>query len=122
MKNFLKHKSTVKKAHPRGIDVSIYNKYSIDNRSIDVDDWVKNFKPKNKKDLLALDTAKALGDVKNLGLYISYCRKYPEDLIRRTLGIVKEFPPHKIRKSRGALFNYLIQKHGKEETDENISH
>ena len=96
------------------IDKSIYKKSHIDIRSIDIEKWVRNFEPRTKKDLLALDVAKALDDMKNLGLYISYCRKYPEDLIRKILGIVKEFPPEKIRKSKGALFNYLVQKHGKE--------
>jgi len=99
------------------IDKTINNKFNIDTTSIDIEAWVKNFKPRSKKELLALDTAKALGDLKNLGLYLSYCRKYPEDLIRKTLGIVKELPIERIRKSRGALFNYLVQKHGKGKKD-----
>jgi hypothetical protein len=99
------------------IDKTINNKFHIDTSSIDIEAWVRNFKPMSKKDLLALDTAKALGDMKNLGLYLSYCRRYPEGLIRKVLGIVKELPPEKIRKSRGALFNYLVQKHGNGKTD-----
>ena len=96
------------------IDKSINNQYGID-----IEGWAKNFTPKSKEELLALDTAKALDDMKNLGLYISYCRKYPEDVIRKILGVVREIPPERIKKSRGALFNYLVQKHGKERTDEN---
>ena len=99
------------------IDKSIYNKYSIDRIPIDIDEGTGHFKPRTKKDLLALDVARALGDTKNLGLYIAYCRKYPESLIRRILGIVKELPPERIRKSRGALFNYLVQKHGENKPD-----
>ena len=99
------------------IDKTIYNKSDIDTHSIDIDGWVRQFKPRSKKDLLALDVARALDDTKNLGLYVSYCRKYPEDLIRKILGIVKEFPPERIRKSKGALFNYLVKKYGKSKTD-----
>lgn len=71
------------------------------------------FKPKSKEDLLALDLAKSLDDEKNLALYISVSRKYPEALLRKILGDVKEIPAHKIRKSRGALFNFLIQRHAR---------
>ena len=69
------------------------------------------FKPKTKEELLAVDIATEFNDLKSLPLYISYCKKYPEPLIRRVFEKVKETPLHKIKKSRGALFNYLIQKH-----------
>ena len=74
--------------------------------------WIKKFKPKTKEELLALDTASALFDLENLALYLSYAKKYPEMLMRKILGKVKEIPDGKIKKSRGALFNYLMQKHG----------
>jgi hypothetical protein len=78
----------------------------------DLPEWVKNFKPQSKQELLALDLARALGDLPNLACYILLARKYPEYLIRKTLAVVKAVPPQKIRKSRGALFNYLIKKYG----------
>ena len=81
--------------------------------------WIKKFKPKTKEDLLALDIASGLHDLENLALYLSYCKKFPEPLIRKTLGKVKEIPDKKIRKSRGALFNYLIQKHGGQKPENN---
>lgn len=68
----------------------------------------------SKSTELAMDIATALGDHKNLALYISYSRRYPESLLRRVLGEVKEIPSEKIKKSRGALFNYLVQKYAKE--------
>ena len=78
----------------------------------DMPEWIKNFKPQSKEELLALDLARALDDLPNLACYISLTKKYPEYLIRRTLAVVKAVPQVKIRKSRGALFNYLIKKHG----------
>ena len=71
----------------------------------------KNFKPKSREELLALDLAKALKDRKGLPLYLSYSKRYPESFLRKVLGEVKEIPDRKIKKSRGALFNYLIQKY-----------
>jgi biotin operon repressor len=74
----------------------------------------KNFKPKTREELLALDIAQALKDRNGFPLYLSYAKKYPESLLRRVLGEVKEIPDEKIKKSRGALFNHLIQKYAKE--------
>jgi hypothetical protein len=87
-----------------------------------MEEWIKDFKPKTREELLALDLAHAFNDLENLALYISYCNKYPEHLIRKTIAIVNEIPAHKIRKSRGALFNYLIQKYGKQTADQNTGH
>lgn len=66
-----------------------------------------------KEELLARDLAAGLDDEANLRFYLSVCRKYPEEFLRKTYGQVKEIPLHKIKKSRGALFNYLIQKYEK---------
>lgn len=74
----------------------------------------KEFKPKTREEVLALDLAQGLDDLKGLPLYLSYSRKFPEALLRRTLSEVKAMPAKQIKKSRGALFNYLIQKHAKE--------
>ena len=71
----------------------------------------KEFIPKTREELLAFDIAKELNDLKALPLYVSYAKKYPESLLRKTLGEVKEIPLKKIKKSRGALFNYLIKKY-----------
>jgi hypothetical protein len=71
----------------------------------------KGFIPKTREELLALDIARELNDLKSLPIYISYARRYPESLLRRVLGEVKEIKPEKIKKGRAALFNYLIKKH-----------
>lgn len=71
----------------------------------------KRFRPRNKEQLLALDLTEALNDHKNLPLYLSYSKRYPESFLRKVLGEVKEVPAEKIKKSRGALFNYLVKKY-----------
>jgi len=71
----------------------------------------KGFKPKTRNELLAQDLVRELNDYKNLPLYLYYCRKYPEPLIRKALGEVKETPPERIKKSKAALFIYLIKKY-----------
>ena len=61
------------------------------------------------KDQVAMDIASALNDYQNLALYRSYSKKYPASLLWKVLGEVERVPPEKIKKSRGALFNYLVQ-------------
>ncbi len=74
-------------------------------------DTHKSFRPRNRQELLALDLAESLNDLQGLPLYLSYSKKYPESFLRKVLGEVKEIPPEKIKKSKGALFNYLIKKY-----------
>jgi len=64
-----------------------------------------------KEELLAKDLAEGLDDKENLRFYLFVCRKYPEWLLWEIYSQVKQVPERKIRKSKGALFNYLIQKH-----------
>jgi len=87
-------------------------KSDIDSIKIDF----KNLKPsafKTREELLAYDLAQALHDLAGFPLYLSYARKYPESLLRETVGRVREVPTSKIKTSRGALFNFLIQQHAK---------
>ncbi|MFH1970881.1 MAG: helix-turn-helix domain-containing protein [Patescibacteria group bacterium] len=71
----------------------------------------KGRKPQTREELLALDLAIALHDIKGLPFYLSLTKKYPESMLRKTLSEVKELPIERIKKSRGALFNYLIQRY-----------
>lgn len=68
------------------------------------------FTPTTKEELLALDLARGLNDIKNLNFYLSISKKYPEELLRKLCSQVKEFPKDKIKKSRGALFTYLLKR------------
>ena len=66
-----------------------------------------------REELLAYDLSQALNDRNGLALYLSYSKRFPESLLRQTLGEVMEIPQEMIKKSRAALFNYLISKHDK---------
>lgn len=60
---------------------------------------------------LAYELAEALNDKEAIQMYISYAHRFPEALLREMLVKVLTIPENKIRKTRGALFNYLIQQH-----------
>lgn len=85
---------------------------NIDDSNDRIDNGANSFSI-TKEELLALDLAEGLSDRANLGFYLSVCRKYPEGLLRKIYSQVKEIPSEKIRKSRGALFNYLLQNYDK---------
>ena len=72
------------------------------------------FKPQTEKEVLAVDIAYKLNDLANIPLYISYANKYPETVLLKALGEALEVPQHKIKKTRGALFNHLVQKYARE--------
>lgn len=65
----------------------------------------------SKKTALAIELAEALNDKDALSLYVAFTHKYPETLLRATLSKVLLIPEHKIRRTRGAYFNYLIQQY-----------
>lgn len=73
-----------------------------------------NVRFSSKEESLACEIAYGLNDMANLKVYLFYCRKLPEDVISRVYQEVREKPMDKIKKSRGALFTYLIQKLCKE--------
>ncbi len=73
----------------------------------------KDFKPETREELLALDLAQGLHDLKSLGLYLHYAETLPESRLRNTMSEVKHLPDNQIKKSRAALFNHIIQKYVK---------
>jgi biotin operon repressor len=87
---------------------------NINNNDIAVMNFLnsKASKGESREELLALDLAQALNDRKNLKLYLSLARKYPESFLRQILGEVREIPLGRMRKGRAALFNYLVKKYG----------
>jgi hypothetical protein len=70
------------------------------------------FHPESREELLAQEVAEALGDVEGFPYYLTVAQKYPESHIRRVLRHVCEVPAHRIRTSRGALFNWLVHHYG----------
>ena len=70
--------------------------------------------PQLHQELLAYEICRAFKDEKNRPLYLSYVRKYPLEVIKRAFDEARRLPPNKIRKTRGALFNYLVKRYAKE--------
>lgn len=63
----------------------------------------------NSRDSRAVEIAVAFKDEVNLGLYLSYCRKYPPEIIDKAFKVASETPPERIKRSRGAFFTYLVK-------------
>jgi hypothetical protein len=61
---------------------------------------------------LSNEIAETLKDRDALPLFLTYTRKYQESHLRRILAKVMSMPEASIRKSRGALFTFLINQHG----------
>lgn len=66
---------------------------------------------------LANELAIALNDREALSLYLSFARKYREEFLRKILLRTLSVPEEKIRRTRGALFTYLIGQHGHDDTN-----
>jgi hypothetical protein len=71
-----------------------------------------HYDPQTREEYLAHELAERLGDAPGLPLYLKVARRYTESSIRQILGRVMEIPDERIRTSRGALFNWLIQRYG----------
>ena len=71
-----------------------------------------SFQPHTRDEYLAQELTERLGDPQGLPLYLKVARRYTESSIRQILGRVMEVPDERIRTSRGALFNWLIHRHG----------
>jgi DNA-binding Lrp family transcriptional regulator len=90
------------------------NNNNIDNKNILAkDDFLKGFEPKTREELLALDMAEAVNDLKSLPLYLNYAKTLPEPVIRETLSWIKRIPDKNIKKSRASLFNFILKQHVK---------
>ena len=70
---------------------------------------VDNFKPNTKREHLAFMIADAFNDLGQIKLYITYCKKYPLNIIYRAFSEAKNFPEARIKKSRAAIFFYLLK-------------
>ncbi len=71
----------------------------------------KNYQSQTREELIASDIASGLKDSTNTQHFIDLAKKYPESLLRRALSEVRVMPDSKIKKSRTALFNYLIKEY-----------
>jgi len=75
---------------------------------------MNNHLPKTREQELAQEIARGLGEEELLPIYLSFVRRYPEDVIRRAYQETIAFPIESIRKTRGAVFNYLLKKYARE--------
>ena len=66
---------------------------------------------KNEKSF-AYELASALNDTESLPVYIDFTLKYQEAFLRRVLNKVMSIPDDKIKRTRGALFTYLVKQNG----------
>ena len=64
-----------------------------------------------KSEKLVQEIAYALNDQEALPLYESFAGKYSEAFLRKILMRVLSVPDHKIKRTRGALFTYLVGQH-----------
>lgn len=62
---------------------------------------------------LAQEIAEKLNDKDAYSLYLSYTQEHSEETLRRCLERVLSIPIEKIKRTRGALFTYLITQHAK---------
>jgi hypothetical protein len=82
------------------------DRYPVHNQKEDSD--------KIRAERLAYRVAEGLEDLKNLALYKNYCRKFPPALILKAYVEAKQTSQQKIKVSRGALFNFLVQLYAKQ--------
>ncbi|MDP1814025.1 MAG: hypothetical protein Q8K92_06210 [Leadbetterella sp.] len=68
------------------------------------------FEPEEVK--LANEIADTLNDKASIALFLTYCKKYKEEFLRDILEKVMALPQRQIKKSRGALFTFLVNQHG----------
>jgi hypothetical protein len=74
---------------------------------------MKNYEPHEVR--LANELAETLKDRDALQYYLSLTRKYTESHLREVLAKVMSISDVQIRKTRGALFTYLVnQRYGKD--------
>jgi hypothetical protein len=69
------------------------------------------FQPKNKRELLAFTIAQIFDDMDSVSQYLKYCKKYPLHIVQRAFSEAKNYD-RPIKKSRKALFIYLLKTYG----------
>lgn len=67
---------------------------------------------KPNENQLAYELASTLKDKEALPLYITFTKKYQEAFLRKILLRVMSVPDEKIKRTRGALFTYLVNEYG----------
>jgi hypothetical protein len=63
------------------------------------------------QDSLADDIARAFSEAEHLHRYKICCSKYPRWVIERAFKAAQTFPSERIKKSRAAIFFYLVKQY-----------
>ena len=61
---------------------------------------------------LAYELAATLNDRESVTAYLMFVERYKEEFLRKILAKVMAMPDHKIKRTRGALFTFLVNQHG----------
>jgi len=69
----------------------------------------------HETDELAEAIAEEFDDTEHLAIYKVYCRNFPEAVIRKAHKDALSVPPDRVKRSRLALFIYLVKKYAKEQ-------
>jgi hypothetical protein len=86
-----------------------------------VQEVVDNSKLPTKREHLGFMIADTFNDLAQVKIYINYCKKYPLRVIHRAFSEAKGFPEERIKKSRAAIFFYLVKTYA-HAADKNPSH
>lgn len=70
---------------------------------------VDNSSKMTKREHLAFMIADAFNDLAKIKLYVIYCKKHPLTVIHRAFTDAKAYPEARIKKSRAAIFFYLLK-------------
>jgi hypothetical protein len=62
----------------------------------------------NHEIVLANEIADCLNDRESLPLYLGFARKYKDEHLRKILKRVMSIPDEQIKKTRGALFTFIV--------------
>ena len=74
-----------------------------------------SFEPKSDSDKLAFRIAQSFKDEKHLPMYRFFIEKYGAELVKDAFKKVDSIPSEKIKKSKVALFIYLLRKYARKE-------
>jgi hypothetical protein len=78
-----------------------------------MDSWT----PSTKQEHLAQMIANAFQDRDQLPMYVRYCTKYPPAVIERAFADARSVPEAQIRKSRAAIFFFLVKTYAHQSPD-----
>ena len=75
------------------------------------------WKPQTKSEYLAQMIAEAFNDQDKLSMYLVYCKKYPSHIIERAYADARAVPAEQIKKSRAAIFFFLVKTYAHQSPD-----